>query len=831
GSTDGSAELISSKYTWIKLIKNQKNEGFAKPSNDGARRATGEYVAFLNNDMKVERDWLIELVKSMESNNASCAGSVIMNWNGELLDFAGGSISFYGMGYQYHFHESMDKVESLLTQDKELLFSCGGAMIVKRDLFLRIGGFDEDYFAFFEDIDLGWRLNVLGEKVVLSVKSRAYHKHHSTGNRFSKERMQVLYERNSLYTIYKNYGEELLNKAFWPAILMNNANAFGRSGIDRDEFDLRISSKKFDDKGTFISNLAAAQLCALHDFVKNLNKMTEKRRYIQANRKISDEKIIRYINDPFICLGKDLNQFNLIKYDFAKNFGIDKAFNMDLKRRVLLVSSDTIGKKMAGPAIRYYEFAKSLSKSCDVVLASCGTCDIESDQFKIIDYSYEHSENLTFEAMQSDIIVTQGFTLEFCKQFEYISKSRYLIIDLYDPYVIENIEVFKDHEIKRRREDFEFSSSAIINQLKSGDFFVAANSKQKDYWLGMLSSLKRVSPEVYDISHNYNRLIDVVPFGISDTAPAHKKNVLKGVWPGISKDDHVLIWGGGVWNWFDPITLIKGMAVIAQKRSDIKLFFLGVKHPNPNIPEMKMLNDAVELAKETGLYNKSVFFNFDWVDYDDRQNYLLEADIGVSCHFDTIETRFSFRTRILDYLWAGLPIISTKGDYFSDLVEKEKLGITVDFKDEQQIADAVIRLIDDREFYEQCKKQISRVAEGYKWSKITKPIVDFCSDPIHLSGTTKDQTEEEDSENENTEDKSSKSPMRKGSIYQMLYSIAQRQGAIEKQLRRNTMINEKIYHKTSEIQEWSYMMNGRFNKIKKYANPFKLIARLFRRRK
>ncbi len=82
GSQDDSVKFMQEKYRWVKIIRNTKNEGFAKPSNDGARAASGEYVAFLNNDMKVHRRWLSELVASIERNQAAGAGAVILNWNG-----------------------------------------------------------------------------------------------------------------------------------------------------------------------------------------------------------------------------------------------------------------------------------------------------------------------------------------------------------------------------------------------------------------------------------------------------------------------------------------------------------------------------------------------------------------------------------------------------------------------------------------------------------------------------------------------------------------------------------------------------------------------------
>jgi hypothetical protein len=94
------------------------------------------------------------------------------------------------------------------------------------------------------------------------------------------------------------------------------------------------------------------------------------------------------------------------------------------------------------------------------------------------------------------------------------------------------------------------------------------------------------------------------------------------------------------------------------------LFFMGARHPNPQESERKGLRETIALSRELGLDGRAVFFN-DWVPYAERENYLLEADVGVSLHRDHLETHFAFRTRFLDCLWAGLPIITTRGDVIS----------------------------------------------------------------------------------------------------------------------------------------------------------------------
>ena len=134
----------------------------------------------------------------------------------------------------------------------------------------------------------------------------------------------------------------------------------------------------------------------------------------------------------------------------------------------------------------------------------------------------------------------------------------------------------------------------------------------------MLAALNRVNPYSFNQDHQLKKLIDVVPFGLPSNKPIHTKKVLKGVVDGIGKDDFVLLWGGGIYNWFDPLTLVRAMALVWEERKDIKLFFLGVKHPNPQVKELSLVNETVELAKSMGLADKNIFFNFGWVDYDDK---------------------------------------------------------------------------------------------------------------------------------------------------------------------------------------------------------------------
>ena len=120
-----------------------------------------------------------------------------------------------------------------------------------------------------------------------------------------------------------------------------------------------------------------------------------------------------------------------------------------------------------------------------------------------------------------------------------------------------------------------------------------------------------------------------------------------------------------------------------------------------------------------GLLETSIFINRSWTPYGQRADYLLEADAGISLHKDSLETRFSFRTRMLDYLWAGLPIIATKGDAWADLIEKNGLGITVLPNDKDSVVQAIIKMADDTSFRMRSKEQVRAIADEYEWGALT----------------------------------------------------------------------------------------------------------------
>ena len=392
--------------------------------------------------------------------------------------------------------------------------------------------------------------------------------------------------------------------------------------------------------------------------------------------------------------------------------------------RIVVATCDTLAAKMAGPGIRAWQMARALSAEHDVQLVTTTVADLPGSPFPV--WAVD-DDGLADLERWCDVLVFQGW-LVHNRPF-LLASDKVLVADVYDPIHLEQLEQGRD-EGRRGRLVAVSSATAVLNeQLLRGDFFLCASEKQRDFWLGQLAALGRVNPVAYDDDETLRRLISVVPFGVPEAAPARTGPAIKGVVPGIGPDDRVLLWGGGIYNWFDPLTLLRTVDRLRRRRPDVRLFFMGMKHPNPDIAEMRMAVAARDLSDSLGLTGKHVFFNEGWVDYEDRQDYLLDADIGVSTHLDHIETAMSFRTRVLDYLWCSLPTVATRGDALADMIEARTLGLTVPAADVDALEAALGRLLDDDELRRRMGANAGALAVELTWTKVLEPLVEFCRAP------------------------------------------------------------------------------------------------------
>jgi glycosyltransferase involved in cell wall biosynthesis len=389
--------------------------------------------------------------------------------------------------------------------------------------------------------------------------------------------------------------------------------------------------------------------------------------------------------------------------------------------RVLVAASELVGTAMAGPGIRASRFARELARRHEVTLSVPRPADIEIPGVEIRVANPYDAAGMSQLCKQFDAVVAQRLPVPTVRALARTSVRT--VYDLYAPLTIENLAYDRGRVITRR--DQAFFRLNVLGQealLRYGDSFVCASERQRDLWLGALLATGRIDHETFGDDASLHKLIEVVPFGIEPNPPRPGR-VLRGFVHGFDDDSEILLWPGGIWNWFDPLTVIRATSELAKSRENLRLYFLGIRHPNPGVPAMEMAARAYSLTNELGLLDRNVFFNRSWVSYEQRGSYLLEADIGVSAHYDDLEAHFAFRTRLVDCFWAGLPVITTSGDSLAELVAQRDLGRVVQPLDVKAWVDSISFILDDQSARDRIRTALESVRRELEWPRVVEPLL------------------------------------------------------------------------------------------------------------
>lgn len=201
-SKDNSVALAEKSFASVRIIKNTENKGFATANNQAyelAKSLGDEYLALLNDDTIVDPDWLSKLVVTAESDaKIAAVQAKLMLWpEKDLINSYGNSLTFLGFGFCNNYRET-DKSDVKLF---EVPYASGGAMVVKLSILEKTGLFDDDFFMYHEDVDLGWKLRLAGYRIMLDPTAVVYHKYS-----FFKDSYKYLYlERNRILVYLRNY--------------------------------------------------------------------------------------------------------------------------------------------------------------------------------------------------------------------------------------------------------------------------------------------------------------------------------------------------------------------------------------------------------------------------------------------------------------------------------------------------------------------------------------------------------------------------------------------------------------------------------------------------
>jgi glycosyltransferase involved in cell wall biosynthesis len=398
-------------------------------------------------------------------------------------------------------------------------------------------------------------------------------------------------------------------------------------------------------------------------------------------------------------------------------------------RSVLVVSAEPVGARMAGPAIRAVELARALASACDVTLAAPAPSVAPDPRVRLIEAGMADVEALVAAAREHDVVVAQELPPSALGQIAGTSTA--LVVDLYNPIVVEVLEAVAGRPARSARR----TQAALVHRTAAlcaaADLIVCASERQRDLWIGGLALAGLIDLDAYRRDPTLRSLVAVVPFGLpSDPPPVDDGGRLRAAFPQIADDDRVLVWGGGLWSWLDPATPMRAVGLLEHVGGvggrSVHLVLMGAGRPGLQATgQGPAVERALAEARRLGLEGRLVHVNSGWVPYEERGAWLAGADVGVSAHHDHLEARYAHRTRILDYLWAGLPVATTAGDALADLVEREGLGRTVAPGDAEGFARACAELLG--EAGAPARERIAAIAPSLRWDRVAAPLVEWCA--------------------------------------------------------------------------------------------------------
>jgi GT2 family glycosyltransferase len=277
-STDGSVEYVKKRFKWVKVVKNDSII-YPEANNIGVENSRGEYIIFLNNDTEVDENWLKELINVVRKHPsvAVCTCKVKLFSDRSLLNSAGMESDIYGFVFNRGLicrgnfeidRGQYDKVE-------EVFAAYSAAMIVRRDVFNKVGGFNSDFGFHYEEIDFCWRVRLAGYKVLYVPRALVYHKMGGAKTTYTM-RHKYFIEKNRLRTMIQNYSLFMLLRTLPVHFLLKSS-----------EFLLHLFYGKF--------NVAWEILTGIFSLIKKLPRIIKDRQKVQKIRKVSDGEIIKYM--------------------------------------------------------------------------------------------------------------------------------------------------------------------------------------------------------------------------------------------------------------------------------------------------------------------------------------------------------------------------------------------------------------------------------------------------------------------------------------------------------------------------------------------------------
>ncbi|MEE4273839.1 MAG: glycosyltransferase [Thermoanaerobaculales bacterium] len=295
-----------------------------------------------------------------------------------------------------------------------------------------------------------------------------------------------------------------------------------------------------------------------------------------------------------------------------------------------------------------------------------------------------------------------------------------VVVDLYDPFLVENLHYHRALGFEPYRTDH----ATWKLQLGRGDFFLCSSAEQRFFYLGWLGALGRVNPLILDDDPRLEGLIAELPFGAPDEEPPPKparEEVL-----GDAVEGGPVLYFGGIYDWYDPAVVLEAVPdLLAADRRTVVVF---VDHPHPDDTPLSLAEQTRRTAEARGWLGSTVRFER-WRPYHRRFELAAVSDLALITHRPGLETDLSLRTRMVDLLWLGLPVVATAGGAMSKVIEDTGAGLTVPPGDAKAMVAAVRALFGDRRRLVQAGDAGRAWARSRRWVDVAAPLLEFAAAP------------------------------------------------------------------------------------------------------
>jgi len=379
-------------------------------------------------------------------------------------------------------------------------------------------------------------------------------------------------------------------------------------------------------------------------------------------------------------------------------------------------------KQVEGGGLRCWGLAKGIlanNKNIEVTVAYHGrfkTADF-TDFYEGVHIATYHDAATAIElASQHDTILLNYALGDLPVVLaEAINPDQQLILDCNVPAYVE-VSARNSADIQKEFEFFHEDVNRFARALRRGDIFLCASDAQQRYYQGVLSAIGRVNPVTYG-----SDLIYQVPYGIYRDAPVAKTKPITDLMKKGRKAKK-LLWFGGIYPWFDLTTLVDAVQII-NKTTPTELVIVGAKNPFNGHPDfIKRYDDLMAYLKDEG---RSEFVTVkDWVDFNDRGDWYLDSDLVVTLNKIGEENELAWRTRLVDYVWADLPIVTNGGDPLGERLIQKGAAVRLSGLDAKDIAKDIETIFKDEKKLQAMKRELTATRKELYWDVVTNRLAE-----------------------------------------------------------------------------------------------------------